>query len=150
MPGGDGRCHPPGTWAVIPVHLHGHKADMPAVNSVARAHGLTVIEDCAQAPDASLDGRAASTWGGLRRRPHHHPPNERPICASSPTCDATPATAIRGDGAPAPPARSAVSAEPCQCACARRPVGSTAARLARWAVCPARMTRKMDEGSRSV
>ncbi|MDX2393592.1 DegT/DnrJ/EryC1/StrS family aminotransferase [Streptomyces sp. DK15] len=51
------------TRAVIPVHLHGHMADMPAINQVAARHGLAVIEDCAQAPGASLQGRAAGTWG---------------------------------------------------------------------------------------
>ncbi|WP_199546901.1 DegT/DnrJ/EryC1/StrS aminotransferase family protein [Streptomyces sp. N35] len=51
------------TRAVIPVHLHGHMADMPAINEVAAQHKLTVIEDCAQAPGASLDGKAAGTWG---------------------------------------------------------------------------------------
>lgn len=53
----------PRTRAVIPVHLHGHMADMPAILSVARAHDLTVVEDCAQAPGAVLNGRAAGTWG---------------------------------------------------------------------------------------
>ncbi|MFJ9947753.1 DegT/DnrJ/EryC1/StrS family aminotransferase [Kitasatospora sp. NPDC091207] len=51
------------TRAVIPVHLHGHMADMPTINQVASRHGLTVIEDCAQAPGASLNGRAVGTWG---------------------------------------------------------------------------------------
>ncbi|WP_425837856.1 DegT/DnrJ/EryC1/StrS family aminotransferase [Streptomyces fractus] len=53
----------PRTRAVIPVHLHGHMADMPAIIDVARAHDLAVIEDCAQAPGAALGGRAAGTWG---------------------------------------------------------------------------------------
>ncbi|SDK96626.1 DegT/DnrJ/EryC1/StrS family aminotransferase [Streptomyces indicus] len=53
----------PRTRAVIPVHLHGHMADMPAINTLARKHDLVVIEDCAQAPGATLDGRAAGTWG---------------------------------------------------------------------------------------
>ncbi|WP_405427932.1 DegT/DnrJ/EryC1/StrS family aminotransferase [Streptomyces erythrochromogenes] len=51
------------TRAVIPVHLHGHMADMPAINHIAARHGLAVIEDCAQAPGATLHGRAAGTWG---------------------------------------------------------------------------------------
>ncbi|MGW0964729.1 DegT/DnrJ/EryC1/StrS family aminotransferase [Streptomyces sp. NPDC002516] len=53
----------PRTKGVIPVHLHGHMADMPAINEIAARHRLTVIEDCAQAPGARLDGRAAGTWG---------------------------------------------------------------------------------------
>ncbi|MFD3850725.1 DegT/DnrJ/EryC1/StrS family aminotransferase [Streptomyces microflavus] len=51
------------TRAVIPVHLHGHMADMPTINTIAKAHNLVVIEDCAQAAGASLRGRAAGTWG---------------------------------------------------------------------------------------
>ena len=49
--------------AVIPVHLYGWPADMPAITAVASEHGLKVIEDCAQAHGASLSGRAVGTWG---------------------------------------------------------------------------------------
>ena len=35
--------------AVIPVHLYGQPADLPAILELARRHGLRVIEDCAQA-----------------------------------------------------------------------------------------------------
>jgi dTDP-4-amino-4,6-dideoxygalactose transaminase len=51
--------------AVIPVHLHGRVADMPAILEVARTFGLMVIEDCAQAHGAALDGRRAGSWGNL-------------------------------------------------------------------------------------
>jgi dTDP-4-amino-4,6-dideoxygalactose transaminase len=51
--------------AVIPVHLYGHPADMPAVLSLARSHRLRVIEDCAQSHGASLAGKPAGTWGNL-------------------------------------------------------------------------------------
>ena len=47
------------------VHLYGHPADLPAILAVAKAHGLRVIEDCAQAHGAMLDGRKAGTWGDL-------------------------------------------------------------------------------------
>ncbi|MFJ7206669.1 DegT/DnrJ/EryC1/StrS family aminotransferase [Streptomyces sp. NPDC098789] len=53
----------PRTRAVIAVHLHGHMADMPEILAVGREHGLAVVEDCAQAAGAALDGRAAGTWG---------------------------------------------------------------------------------------
>lgn len=59
--------HPPaGTpKAVIPVHLYGQMADMPAILELARSRGLTVIEDCAQAHGATLSGRMAGTWGDI-------------------------------------------------------------------------------------
>ncbi|MBV8848652.1 MAG: DegT/DnrJ/EryC1/StrS family aminotransferase, partial [Methylobacteriaceae bacterium] len=49
--------------AILPVHLHGHAADMPAVMAIAERHGLAVIEDCAQAHGASLDGRPLGGFG---------------------------------------------------------------------------------------
>jgi dTDP-4-amino-4,6-dideoxygalactose transaminase len=49
--------------AVIPVHLYGQPADMPAIIGIARRRDLLVIEDCAQAHGATLDGRMAGTWG---------------------------------------------------------------------------------------
>jgi len=51
--------------AVIPVHLYGHPADMAAILRVARANRLAVVEDCAQAHGAVLDGRPVGTWGDL-------------------------------------------------------------------------------------
>lgn len=53
----------PDIRAVVVVHLYGQMADMPAVLAVARKHDLTVIEDCAQAHGATLEGRKAGTWG---------------------------------------------------------------------------------------
>ena len=43
--------------AIIPVHLYGHPADMPAIMGIAEQYGLTVIEDCAQSHGAVLDDR---------------------------------------------------------------------------------------------
>ncbi|MDQ5980395.1 MAG: hypothetical protein QG602_3372, partial [Verrucomicrobiota bacterium] len=51
--------------AVVPVHLYGQMVDMPHLMTVAAAHNLTVIEDCAQAHGASINGRKAGTWGRL-------------------------------------------------------------------------------------
>ena len=53
----------PRTKAVIPVHLGGWPADMPAIMALARAHGLIVIEDCAQAQGAEIDGLPVGSFG---------------------------------------------------------------------------------------
>jgi len=49
--------------AIVPVHLYGHPADMPAIMEIARRHGLRVIEDCAQSHGAAIDGKICGTWG---------------------------------------------------------------------------------------
>jgi len=51
--------------AVIPVHLYGHPADMPAILEISQRYGLYVIEDCAQSHGAALYGRKTGTWGHL-------------------------------------------------------------------------------------
>jgi dTDP-4-amino-4,6-dideoxygalactose transaminase len=51
------------TKAIMPVHLYGHPAAMDAIDSIARRHGLRVIEDCAQAHGAEYRGRKAGSLG---------------------------------------------------------------------------------------
>lgn len=53
----------PKTKAVIPVHLAGWPADMTAIMTLAREHGLFVIEDCAQAHGAEIDGLPVGSFG---------------------------------------------------------------------------------------
>ncbi|HDS1694279.1 DegT/DnrJ/EryC1/StrS family aminotransferase [Pseudomonas sp. LTR0] len=53
----------PRTRVIMPVHLYGRLADMPAINAFAQAHGLLVLEDSAQSHGAQLEGRRAGAWG---------------------------------------------------------------------------------------
>ena len=53
----------PRTKAVICVHLAGWPCDMDPIMQLAQAHGLKVIEDCAQAHGARYKGRSVGSMG---------------------------------------------------------------------------------------
>jgi dTDP-4-amino-4,6-dideoxygalactose transaminase len=51
------------TKAIMPVHLFGQCADMTAIKTIARRHGLPIIEDAAQAIGAEHHGKIACSFG---------------------------------------------------------------------------------------
>ena len=51
------------TKAIVPVHLYGRVADMDRIRTFAKANGLKIVEDCAQAHGATLGGRPAGSFG---------------------------------------------------------------------------------------
>jgi dTDP-4-amino-4,6-dideoxygalactose transaminase len=57
------RAITPRTKLIIPVHLYGQMADMPAIMRIADARGIPVIEDCAQAHGATTDASKAGQFG---------------------------------------------------------------------------------------
>lgn len=51
------------TRVILPVHLYGQLAEMPALVALANKYKLLILEDSAQAHGASLEGRKSGSWG---------------------------------------------------------------------------------------
>lgn len=53
------------TKAILAVHLGGWPCDMPGLEALAKDRGIALVEDCAQAHGASIDGRKIGSFGDL-------------------------------------------------------------------------------------
>ncbi len=51
--------------ALLPVHLYGQAADLPALRALAEEFGLALVEDAAQGIGAALQGRPVGSTEGL-------------------------------------------------------------------------------------
>lgn len=49
--------------AIVATNLYGLPNDLPALSSLARRHGVFLIDDAAQAMGASVGGRPCGSWG---------------------------------------------------------------------------------------
>ena len=64
-PGCVERAITPRTRAILPVHLYGQMAAMDALGDLARARGLAIVADAAQAVRAAYAGRPVAGWGDV-------------------------------------------------------------------------------------
>lgn len=53
----------PRTRALMPVHVHGLPADVPALRALADKHGLALVEDASHAHSARIGGQVAGSFG---------------------------------------------------------------------------------------
>jgi dTDP-4-amino-4,6-dideoxygalactose transaminase len=57
------RARSPRTKAIIAVHLYGHPADMDRIVEFGRRHCIAIVEDCAQAQEATFRGQPVGSIG---------------------------------------------------------------------------------------
>jgi perosamine synthetase len=57
------RAITPRTKAILAVDAFGHPADLPAIEEIARARGLRLIEDSAESLGSTLGGRPCGSFG---------------------------------------------------------------------------------------
>jgi perosamine synthetase len=57
------RLISPRTRAIMPVHIYGHPAPMAAINALAQAHSLWVVEDSAEAHGAMIGDQRTGSFG---------------------------------------------------------------------------------------
>jgi len=57
------RAITPQTRAVIPVHVSGRAANLSAILEIAEKHGISVVEDAAEAFMSRVDGKCLGTFG---------------------------------------------------------------------------------------
>jgi perosamine synthetase len=55
----------PRTKAIMAVHLYGAVCDMPALSALAKARGLYLIEDCAEALGSTCQGKHVGMFGDV-------------------------------------------------------------------------------------
>ncbi len=53
------------TKAIVPVHLYGLPADMESIRKIADHYRLKIVQDCAQAHGASIDGKPLVDFGDV-------------------------------------------------------------------------------------
>ncbi|MCR4691270.1 MAG: DegT/DnrJ/EryC1/StrS family aminotransferase [Lachnospiraceae bacterium] len=55
----------PKTKAVLVVHLYGQSCRMDRIVSIAKKHGLKLVEDCAQSHGATFEGKMTGSFGDI-------------------------------------------------------------------------------------